>query len=129
MSIKELKETVHKTEKKLIKYAEIHISNNTKFKGVGKRILLTLSTKSLFAPDIGYHKSCYDVFRSRKWNKKKSVEENTCGQSSVDELLNLIEYLVLIKKELCTLAQLWGSYDQISDDTSRVVCSFDIKKN
>ena len=56
-----------------------HISNNTKFKSAGERILLTLSTKSLFAANVGYHKSCYDVFRSPKSNKKKSVDENTCG--------------------------------------------------
>ena len=65
-------------EKKLIEYTEIHISNNTKFKSVGERILLTLSAKSMFAADVGYHKSCYDVFRSPKWNKKKSVEKNNC---------------------------------------------------
>ena len=89
MSIKELKETVHKAEKKLTEYTEIRIFNNTKFKSAGERILLTLSTKSLFAA-VRYLKSCYDVFRSPKCNKKKSVEENNSGQSSVDELLNLI---------------------------------------
>ena len=100
MSIEELKETVHKAEKKLIEYTEIHISNNTKFKSVGERILLTLSAKSMFAADVGYHKSCYDVFRSPKWNKKKSVEKNNCHQSSIDKLLNLIEYVVVVKKEI-----------------------------
>ena len=129
MPIKELKETVHKgKKKKSIKYAEIHISNNIKFKTAGEKILLTLSTYSLFAADLGYHKSCHDVIRSPKWNKKKSVEENSCGQSSVDELLNLIEYLVVVKKEIYTLAQLRGFYDQISDDNSRVLGSIDIKK-
>ena len=34
----------------------------------------------------------------------KSAEENTCGQSSVDELLNLIEDLVVVNKEIHTLA-------------------------
>ena len=55
-------------------------------------MLLKLSTKSLFSADVGYHKSRYGVFRSPKWNKKKSVEENTCGEFSVDELLSLTEY-------------------------------------
>ena len=128
MSIKELKETVQKPEKKLIEYAEIDISNNTKFKSAGERLLLTLSTKSLFAADVGYHKSCYDMFHLPKWNKKKSVEENNCRQSSVDELLNLIEYLVVVKKEIHTLVQLRGFYDQISDDNSRVLRSIDRKK-
>ena len=65
------------------------------------------------------------MFRSPKWNKI-----NKCGrkQLSVDELLNLIEYLVVVKKEIYTLAQLRGFYDQISDDNSRVLRSIDIKK-
>ena len=72
--IKELKETMHKAENKIIEtigYAEIDISNNTKLKSAGERILLALSTKSLFAADVGYSKSCHDVFRSPKCNKKK----------------------------------------------------------
>ena len=61
-------------------------------------ILLTLSIKSLFAADVGYHNnSCYDVFSSPKWNKKRSLEESNCCQFSVDELLNLIQYLVFAK--------------------------------
>ena len=71
--IKELKETMHKAENKIIEtigYAEIDISNNTKLKSAGERILLALSTKSLFAA-VGYSKSCHNVFRSPKCNKKK----------------------------------------------------------
>ena len=97
-------------------------------KSPAERILLTLSTKLLLAADVGYHKSCYDVFCSPKWNKKKSVEENNRRQSSVDELLNVIEYLAVVKKEIYTLAQLRGFYDQISDGNSRVLRSIDIKK-
>ena len=87
-----------------------------------------MSTKSYFDADVGYHKYCYDVFRSSKWNKKKSVEENNCRKASVDELLKLVECLVVAKKEIYTLAQLRGFYDQISDDNSRVRRSTDIKK-
>ena len=72
---------MHKAEKKKkkkeIEYAEIHISNNTNFKRAGERILRTLSTKPLFAADVGYHKSCYDVFRSPKLNKKKVWKKTT----------------------------------------------------
>ena len=105
-----------------------NISNNTKLKSPAARTLLTLSTKLLLAADIGYHKSCYDVFCSPKWNKKKNVEENNRRQSSVDELLNLTEYLVVVKKEIYALAQLRGFYDEISDDNSRVLRSIAIKK-
>ena len=56
------------------------------------------------------------------------MEENTCGQSSLDKLLNLIEYLVVVKKEIYTLAQRRGFYDQMSDNNSRVLHSSDIKK-
>ena len=50
------KETEHKAKKMLPEYAEIHISNSTKFKSAKKRILLTISTKSLFAADVGYQR-------------------------------------------------------------------------
>ena len=56
------------------------------------------------------------------------MEENNRRQSSVDELVNLIEYLVVVKKEIYTLAQLRGFYDQIADDNSRVLRSIAIKK-
>ena len=56
------------------------------------------------------------------------MEENNCHQSSVAELLNLIEYLLTVKKEIYTLAQFRRFNDQISDDNSRVFCSIDIKK-
>ena len=105
-----------------------NISNNTKLKSPAARTLLTLSTKLLLAADVGYHKSCYDVFCSPKWNKKKSVDESNHRQSSIDELLNLIEYLVVVKKEIYALARLRGFYDEISDDNSRVLRSIDIKK-
>ena len=111
-----------------MEYAEIYISNNTKFKSVGDRILLTLFTKLLFVADVGYHRSCYDVFCSPKWNEKKSVEENPCGQFSVDEILNLTEYSVVVKKEIYILAQLRDFYEQISDNNFRVLRSIDIKK-
>ena len=68
------------------------------------------------------------MFRSPKWNKKKSVDEKTCDRSSVGELLKLIEYLVIVKNEIYTLAQLRGFYDEISDDNSQVLRSRDIKK-
>ena len=87
-----------------------------------------MSTKSYFDADVGYHKYCYDVFRSSKWNKKKSVEEKNCRKASVDKLLKLIECLVAVKKEIYNLAQLRGFYDQVSDDNSRVRRSTDIKK-
>ena len=57
----------------LTEYAEIHISNSTKFKSAKKRILLTISTKSLFAADVGYQKFCYDGFSSPKWDKRKKA--------------------------------------------------------
>ena len=65
-----------------MEYAEIHTSNNKKFKSAGERLL--------FAADVRHHKSCYNVFRSPRWNKKTIVKEKTCGESSEDELLNLI---------------------------------------
>ena len=105
---KELKGTVDKAKKKSTGYAEIPTSNNTKLKKLGQRILPPLSTKSLLAADFGHNKSCHYVCHSPKCNKKKNVEQNTSGQSTVDELLNLTEYLVVVKKEIYILAQLRG---------------------
>ena len=40
----------------------------------------------------------------------------------------LTKYLLVVKKEIYTLAQLREFYDQISDDNSRVLRRIDIKK-
>ena len=61
-----------KAEKTLKEFAEIHVqSNNQKYIDGARRILLTLSTTSLLAADVAYHKKlCYEPFRSPVWKKR-----------------------------------------------------------
>lgn len=54
---------------------------------------------------LGIRGFCYDGFSLPKWDKKKREEESKCGKYSKDELLNLTDYLVFVKKEICILAQ------------------------
>ena len=64
---------VDKTEPRLKEFAEIHIKNNNlKYVEGAKRILVTLSTKSLLAANVAYHqKECYKPSRSPAWKREK----------------------------------------------------------
>lgn len=54
---------------------------------------------------LGIRGFCYDGFSLPKWDKKKREEESKCDKYSKDELLNLTDYLVFVKKEIYILAQ------------------------
>ena len=108
-----------KAEKTLKGFAEIHVkSNNQKYIDGASRILLTLSTSSLLAADVAYHKKlCYEPFRSPVWKKTK---EKDAGSNYIveedlafDEICQLIEIHILARKEVYSLAQLRNSYNQI----------------
>ena len=66
---------VDKAEPTLKEFAEIHIKNNNlKYVEGAKRILLTLSIKSLLAANLAYHqKECYKSFRSPAWKREKML--------------------------------------------------------
>ena len=111
-----------KAEKTLKEFAEIHVeSNNQKYIDGARRILLTLSTSSLLAADVAYHKKlCYEPFRSPVW--KKTKEKDTGSNYTVEEewafneICQLIEIHILARKEVCSLTQLRNCYDQIRSD-------------
>ena len=66
---------VDKTEPTLKEFSEIHIKNNNlKYVEGAKRILLTLSTKSLLAANVAYHqKECFKPSRSPAWKRGKML--------------------------------------------------------
>ena len=76
------------------------INNCTRFKEAGERILLNSSiTSTLFAANVGYHKSCYQAFRAPSWKKTLANSEysNSFERNCIDEL-GVVEYLVVVKR-------------------------------
>ena len=120
-------ERLHQAEKKLLEYAKIHDEHGTKFYEAAQRILLTNSTKSLFAADVGYHRlGCYMQFTTCSWKRKfiRKDEPVPTEDTLVDEFLDLVEVHVIIKGEVYTLAQLRKCYDDMRGSNSR---STDVK--
>ena len=62
-----------KAEPTLKQFADIHIKNNIlKYAEGTKRILLTLTTKSVLAANVAYHQEeCYKPFRIPAWKREK----------------------------------------------------------
>ena len=92
-------------------FAEIHVKSNN-------QNLLTLSTTSLLAADVAYHKKlCYEPFRSPVWKKtKEKGAGSNCAMEEdwvFNEICQLIEIHSLARKEVYSLAQLRSCYDQI----------------
>ena len=114
----------HQAEEQLLYYADIHISRNTKYKEGANRILLTKSIKSLYLSDVGYHKVCYDNFLSPSWDRELKSKVTSSDEHIIQEFVNLVEYLVIMKKEIYTLAQLRAHFKETSGDCLR---SIDIK--
>ncbi len=129
-----------KAEKTLKEFAEIHVqSKNQKYIDWAKRILLTLLTSSLLAADVAYHKKqCYEPFRSPVWKKMREKDlacNNTLEDSTLEdewvfnELCQLIEIHVLVRKEVYSLAQLRNYYDQIRSGRGPcLIRSIDLKQ-
>ena len=81
--------------------------NCTKFQDAGQWILPKSSTTAtLFAANVGYQKSCYQAFRDPSWKKTQSQEVYCSERNYIDELVDVIEYLVVLKREVYTLRQL-----------------------
>ena len=85
-ALRYIDDNLHKAEKKVIEFANIHIEMQTKYKAAGERTLLTLSTSStLFAANVCYHECCYGSFRSPSTKEAKDSEVNV-----VRELVNIM---------------------------------------
>ena len=101
----------HLAEKQLKEFAQIHVENCTKLQDAGNRVLLNSSINcSLFSANFGYHKSCYQTFRAPSWTKVNSGKPFTFEKDCIEELFGVIEYLVVLKREVYTLCQLRELY-------------------
>ena len=121
----------YRAEKTLEEYANIHKkTGNKKYVDGANRILLTISSKSLFAADVAYHKSCYDNFRASWWKKNNNeiIEENSNSENkSLIEIYHLIEHHVINKGEIYLMSQLTASYDKLRDQNKHTTRSIDLK--
>ena len=104
----------HLAEKQLKEFAQIHVEKCTEFQDAEKRVLLNSSiNSSLFFANVGYHKSCYQIFPAPLWKKVKSDTPFTFEKDCIEELVGMMEYLVVLKREVYTLRQLRELYASI----------------
>ena len=128
MTFRETDDSLHLAEKQLKEFAQIHVENCTKFQDAGQRVLLNSSTTTtLFAANLGYHKSCYQAFRAPSWKKTQSQEIYCSERNYIDEMVDVIEYLVALKRELYTLRQVRELYANIEGVGVDSIRSIDIK--
>ena len=104
----------HLAEEQLKELAKIHVANCTKFQDAENRILLnSLIISSLFSANVGYQKSCYQTSRAPSLKKVKPDKPFNLGKDCIEELIDVIEYLVVLKTEIYTLRQLRELYASI----------------
>ena len=129
MTFRETQDSEHLAEKQLKDFSKIHVDNCTKFKEAGERILLN-SSITLFAANVGYHKSCYQAFRAPSWKKMLANSEysNSFERNCIDELVGAVEYLVVVKREVYTLRQLRELFANIKGVQIDLIRSIDIKR-
>ena len=115
-------------------YVEIHLKlDNERYIDSVNRILLVLGTSSLFVANVSYHKSCYDGFRSSWWKTKLESKFTTHvldnKEDLLHELFHLIQFHIVQKHEIYTLAQLRHFYEEISaeGETKSTLRSTDLK--
>ena len=94
----------HLGKNQLKEFAQIHLENCTEFQDAGHRVLLNSSiNSSLFSANFGYYKSCHQIFRAPLWKKVKSDKLYTFKKDYIEEHVGVIEYLVVVKREVYTL--------------------------
>lgn len=120
-----------KAQKTLEEYANIHMrNNNEKYIDGARRILLTLSSKSLLAADVAYHKrQCYEAFRSPKWKREKNTTTMPNeGDDDYKEIYQLVKVNIINRKKIYTLSQLKAALDEIKQKSNGSPCrSTDLK--
>ena len=105
ISLRSISSKKHVAEDTLLKFAEIHVKQETKFKEAAERILLVAANKSLFAADVGYHREqCYQPFRSHYWQELEltPVHQTPLTTTFLDTFKNLCDLVrlhVLQKKK------------------------------
>ena len=116
-------QALHQAELQLVEFAKIHQNRDTKYKEAAERIILQRTTRSLFAANVGLHNSCYSNFRSPSWKVSNVNARSEESDEHLEELMNLVEYLVIGKKEIYSLAQFRKYYE----DSGGLIRSIDIK--
>ena len=134
IALKRAVDETYAAESTLKEYAEIHLKlHNEKYIDSAHRILLVLGISSLFAADVSYHKSCYDGFRSSWWKTKLENKSTTQvldnKEDPLQELFRLIQFHIVQKHGIYTLAQLHDFYEEISAEreTKSTLRSIDLK--
>ena len=114
LDLKKHGDDLNEAEKTSIEFANIHKEKGTKYADAGERILLSLNTISAFFPtDAAFHAKCYHTFRSPSWKiESKNLSRNS---EDLDEFVSVIEDLVVCRKEVYTMSQLWDLYCKIGD--------------
>ena len=117
LDLKKHGDDLNGAEKSSIEFANIHKEKGTKYADAGKRILLSLNTISAFLPtDATFHTKCYHIFRSPSWKiESKNQPKNS---EDLDQLVSVIEEVVVCRKEVYTMSQLWDLYRKIGDHTN-----------
>ena len=117
---------INKAQEKLVEYANIHITNNNeKYRDGAKRILLTLSTKTLLAADVGYHKQiCYEPFRSPVWKRheKGGFQSASSDEDGWEEMYQLVNVHIIGRQEIYTMSQLTSAFNQIRAEKGLSEC-------
>ena len=134
IALKRAVDGTYVAESTLKEYVEIHLKlDNERYIDSVNRILLVLGTSSLFVANVSYHKSCYDGFRSSWWKTKLESKFTTQvldnKEDLLHELFHLIQFHIVQKHEIYTLAQLRHFYEEISaeGETKSTLRSTDLK--
>ena len=61
---------------------------------------------SIFAVNVGYQKSCFQEFRAPPWKRTHSQEMLSSERNYIDNVVDIIEYSVVLRREKYILKQL-----------------------
>ena len=104
MTFQETDDSLHFTEKQPREFAQIHVENCTKVQDAKEQILLNWTTTvTLFDTNIGYHNLSYQIFRAPSWKQTCFQEIYFFERNCTGELLDVIYYLVVLKREVRAL--------------------------
>ena len=128
MTLKKHGKENRQAEETLTKFVNIHIQNDTKYKGAAQRILLEQNVSTLFTTNVSYHKDCYQSFHSPCWeiSSQISKSDKITHDDESTRFSKLISYHIIERHEIYTLAQLRKAYKEFTKGTR--LRSLDLKE-
>ena len=72
--------------------------------------MLNSSTAAALCAAVGYHKYCYQEYRAPFWKKTYSQEIYCSERNYIDELADVVEYLVVLEMKVYIFRQLRELY-------------------